>query len=292
MEQLTQTKCPVLLKVVLVSAVALQISCHHQSYSSPEGYNMRAPQKLQLGKVLNEISGIAYNDENNTVLAISDSKEKVFDMNVRSPKLKDYTHKVVPPNSDVEDIVKVKGNLYLLSSKGIIYEVTKNQEDTTAVQSYSFWSAEQNDFETLYYDEASNGLIMMCKSCAADKGKQARSAYRFDLATHQFDSSAFFEISTEAIRKVMKDNDVKFDPSAAAIHPLNKRLYILSSAGNILVITDTRGKVIEGYHLNPDDHPQAEGITFAPNGDMYISDEGKFGHPTLQIYRYQSSKKK
>ena len=107
MEQLTQTKCPVLLKVVLVCAVTLQISCHHQSYSSPEGYDMRAPQKMDLGKVLNEISGITYNTDNNTLLAISDSKEKVFELNVNKPKLKDYTDKVVGPNSDLEDIVKL-----------------------------------------------------------------------------------------------------------------------------------------------------------------------------------------
>jgi uncharacterized protein YjiK len=69
-------------------------------------------------------------------------------------------------------------------------------------------------------------------------------------------------------------------------------LYILSSAGNLLVITDTRGKAIAGYNLNPDDYPQAEGIAFAPNGDMFISNEGKQGKPTLKVFRYQSEKKK
>ena len=287
MKQLTQNRYPVLWIVVIAYAITLQLSCHNQSYASPEGYDMRAPQKMKLGKVLNEISGITYNTDNNTILAIADSKEKVFDLNVRNPKLKDYTHKVVPPNSDLEDIVMVDKTIYLLSSKGIIYEVQKNVTDTTAVQSYSFWSDQQNDFETLYFDPTSNGLIMVCKSCASDKGKQVRSAFRFDLQSHQFDSSVFYQIRTEDVRKNMKNDDVKFDPSAAAIHPLNKRLYILSSAGNILVIADTRGKVIEGFHLNPDDHPQAEGITFAPNGDMFISNEGKFGNPTLQKYSYQ-----
>jgi hypothetical protein len=144
----------------------------------------------------------------------------------------------------------------------------------------------------LYYDPSVNSLIMLCKSCASDKGKQIRSAYRFDLDTRTFDSTVFYTISSDDVHKVMKDNEVKFEPSAADIHPLNKRLYILSSAGNALVITDTRGKVIEGYHLNPDEDPQAEGLSFAPNGDMYISNEGKYGQPTLQIFRYHATKKK
>jgi hypothetical protein len=66
----------------------------------------------------------------------------------------------------------------------------------------------------------------------------------------------------------------------------------LSSAGNLLVIADTRGKIIEAYNLDPDLFPQAEGIAFAPNGDMFITNEGKNGPPTLQLFKYQNSKNK
>jgi uncharacterized protein YjiK len=291
MGQFIQTKCPVYLQVVLLCTATVLISCKQQSYTSPAGYDFRTPQKLQLGKVLNEISGINYNNENSTILAISDSKEKIFEMNVKNPKLKDYSDSIVANDADLEDIVKVDETVYLLSSKGTIYEVNKGQNDSAGITAYPFWSTDQNDFETIYHDASANGLVMICKTCPSDKGKQIRSAYRFDLATKRFDSSAFFGISTAEIRKVMKDNNVEFDPSAAMVHPINKRLYILSSAGNALVIADTRGKVIEGYHLNPDDHPQAEGLTFSPNGDMYISNEGKFGKPTLQIFHYQGNKK-
>ena len=90
----------------------------------------------------------------------------------------------------------------------------------------------------------------------------------------------------------MKNDDAKFEPSAAAIHPISKRLYILSSAGQLLVITDTRGQVLEAYDLNPDVFPQAEGIAFAPNGDMYITNEGKFGPPTLLRFAYLPNGKK
>jgi uncharacterized protein YjiK len=245
-----------------------------------------------LGKVLNEISGINYNTDANTILAISDSKEKVFEMQIQSQRLSDYTGKVVPPDADIEDLVKVDSSVFLLSSKGIIYEVAPHAKDTTHVKSYAFWSTEKNDFETLYYDASANGLIMLCKSCAGGKEEETRDAYRFDLETRQFDSTVYFTIKEKDIAGLLKDDKIKFKPSAAAINPINKRLYLLVSADQLLVITDSKGEPVAAYHLNPDDHPQAEGIAFAPNGDMFISNEGKFGKATLQIFKYNPTKKK
>ena len=288
MKQLLQTKCPTTGWAVLVCAITLSIGCKGQSYVSPEGYDITKPQKENLGKVLNEISGICFNNDDNTLLAISDSKEKVFQINVNKQKLKDYTDKVVGSNSDLEDIVKVDSAVYLLSSKGVIYEVP-HKKDT--IRTYTFPSSDQNDFETLYYDPSVKSLILVCKACPADKGKSMRSAYRFDLSKKQFEPSPFFTFSTEDVKKLLKDDNAKFDPSAACIHPVNKRLYILSSAGNLLVITDTRGKIIEAYKLNEEQFPQAEGIAFAPNGDMFITNEGKFGAPTLQEFKYKNVKK-
>lgn len=291
MNQLIQTKCPILLWMLLVCTITLPIGCKQQSYASPQGYDLNKPQKENLGKVLNEISGITFNEENNSLLAISDSKEKIFDINLNKQKLKDYTDRIVPSKSDIEDVAKVGADVYMLSSKGIIYEVPSKKNDSLSVKEYPFWSTDQNDFETLYYDASANGLIMVCKHCPSDKGKEIRTAYRFDLYKKQFDSSAFFTFSTADVKNLLNDNDAKFDPSAAAIHPINKRLYILSSAGNLLVISDNRGKIIEAYKLNPEQFPQAEGIAFAPNGDMFITNEGKYGAATLQEFKYHEEKK-
>src|SRR5689334_9065005 len=200
MKHIIQTKCPLFGFMVLVCAVTLLTGCDLQSYSSPDGYDLSKPQKMKLGKTLNEISGISYNNDDTTLLAISDSKKKVFQLNFRKPKLKDYTEDVVGPNSDIEDLVKLGSKVYLLSSKGIIYEVNAKAKDTAGVVSYQLGSAGPNDFETLYYDSTANGLIMLCKTCASDKGKQRRSAFKFDLATKQFDTSAYYSISTTDIK--------------------------------------------------------------------------------------------
>ena len=292
MKKLIQMRCPPFKQAILiVCAATLLSSCDLQSYRSPEGYDLEKGEVRELGKTLNEISGITYNPEDSSLLAVSDSRRKIIRINLKKQKLKDYTADVVPPDQDLEDMVKVDSTLYLLSSKGLIYEVPAKARDTAGVRSYPFWSTDVNDFETLYYDASTGGLIMLCKDCTVDKGKRMRTAYRFDLKNKTFDTAAYFTIPTDDVRKLLKNDDAKFDPSAAAVHPINKRLYILSSAGQMLVVADTKGKVIEAFNLNPDKHPQAEGIAFAPNGEMYITNEGKYGKPSLQIFPFRSGKK-
>jgi uncharacterized protein YjiK len=247
---------------------------------------------MQLGKVLNEISGISFHKDRNSLLAISDSKEKIFEIRLKNNKLRDFTGRIFQPDSDFEDIAVLDTTVFVLSSPGVIKEVQPGAEDSSGIRTYQLPISGTNDFETIYYDASAKGLILLCKSCAHEKGHRIRTAYRFDLQSRSFDTTAFFTISKDDVEKILKDSDAKFDPSAAAINPVDKRLYILSSAGNMLAVTDTRGKVVEAFKLNPDRFPQAEGIAFAPNGDMYITNEGKFGKPTLLFFRYHGGSKK
>src|SRR5205085_9556150 len=104
MKKIIQTQCLLLPFVVIVCTITLITGCNSQSYSSPEGYDFNNPRKMDLGKVLNEISGITYYQENNALLAISDSKEKIFEINVDKLKLKDFTDKIIGPQNDLEDV--------------------------------------------------------------------------------------------------------------------------------------------------------------------------------------------
>lgn len=292
MKELFQTKCPALRIGVVVCCLYFATGCRRQGYSSPQGYDLEKPIMMKLGKVLNEISGLSYLNGADNLLAISDSKRKVFEINIRREKLKDYTGNVVPPDSDIEDVVKLDSTIYMLASKGVIYEMPLHAQDTSHTKSYHFRSGERNDFETLYYDPEAGGLIMICKNCADETGKGTHSAYRFDLKTRKFDSTAYFTIEDQAVKAALKDDNIKFEPSGAAIQPIDKRLYILASSGNILVVADVHGQVIEAYRLNPETYPQAEGIAFAPNGDLFISNEAKYGNATLLFLKFNPNGKK
>jgi uncharacterized protein YjiK len=291
MSKIFQTQCPALLLASFICLITLVTSCKHKGLGSPQGYDLEKPTRKELGKVLNEISGLTYNPDDNTLLAISDSRQKIFAINFRSQKLSDYAKKFFD-QKDFEDLVKLDSVVYVLISNGTILEVPLKVNDSERTVVHSFWLPGKNDFETLYYDSAANGLIIICKSCADEKGQDIRNAYRFDLSGKRFDSTVFYTITSKDVKALLKDDDAEFKPSAAAINPKDKRLYILSSAGLLMVIADTKGTVLEAYRLHPDHHPQAEGIAFTPKGTMFISNEGKYGTPMLQIYPYQQKQTK
>ncbi|MEI6950316.1 SdiA-regulated domain-containing protein [Paraflavisolibacter sp. H34] len=284
MRKIFQTQCPAS-RIWWAGLCGLLLACSNSHRSSPEGYNLRKPVKRELGKDLNEISGIAFSPTLQSLLSISDSKRKVVRIDLQRQKLKNHVEKFYH-QSDFEDIVLVDSLVYVLISDGTILSMPLSARDSTQTVAYPFWSKDKNDFETLYYDPSEQALVMLCKDCAAEKGQHVRTAYRFDLARKQFDSSAFYTISTAEVKALLKKDDADFRPSAAAIHPLDGRLYILSSAGQLLVVTDTRGKVLAAYPLNPDLFPQAEGLAFSPSGTMFITNEGKYGKANLLVFPY------
>jgi uncharacterized protein YjiK len=86
---------------------------------------------------------------------------------------------------------------------------------------------------------------------------------------------------------MMKDNSIECKPSAAAINPVNGKLYIIASLSKTLLQCSVTGQLEAGYGLNPDHFPQPEGITFSPGGDLYISNEGVQGKATLLKFSYR-----
>jgi uncharacterized protein YjiK len=82
-----------------------------------------------------------------------------------------------------------------------------------------------------------------------------------------------YRINVADIARLIGGDVGHFRPSAAAVHPIEHRLYIVSSINRLLVITDLDGKVQEAYNIRHRKFPQPEGISFTANGDMYISNE-------------------
>lgn len=293
MSKIIQTQCPALLIFLIVGVLLLVSSCKEEGIGSPQGYDMSKPDRRELSKVLNEISGLSYNPDDSTFLAISDGKQNIFaiDLKKKNHKLSDYSKKFFE-QKDFEDLVKLDSLVYVLVSDGTILEVPLKVNNSGSTTAYPFWLEGKNDFETLYYDSAANGLIIICKTCEHEKGEDIRTAYRFDLAGKRFDTTEYFTIDAKHIKAMLKDDAADFKPSAAAINPIDKRLYILASAGQLMVITDTKGNVMEAYRLHPDQHVQAEGIAFTPKGTMVISNEKKTApSATLQIFQYRKDRK-
>lgn len=247
------------------------------------GYDASLKKKVVLEKDLLEISGIFWL-ANGSLAAINDEEGKVY---IVDPEDGDFRVRKFGKKRDYEDIVQMDTFYFVLESNGNIHRVPMNIKHTE--EEFEFPRSKRIEFESLYID-TSKQLILVSKE--QRESKKGVLAYRFDPVTLQYSDTPVYSIKMKEIKAKLKNNNADFKPSAAAIHPQTQTLFIVASVGKAILETTLDGKVLNAYQLNPDQFPQPEGITFAPNGDMYISNEGVDGKATILKFPYKTPVKK
>ena len=242
------------------------------------GYNEAGRDVRILDDALLEISGIFY-ERDERMAAINDEDGKIFLLNTKSGVVDKFKY---DKKRDYEDIVRVGDFYYVLESNGNLHQVDINKQE--GVNEFNFHVHGKVEFESLYYDQSAQKLVLVTKDHRIERNVIL--AYSFDLATQSFSNEPYFSISMRDIKAAVKNDAAECKPSAAAIHPITKKLFVIASVGKVLLQCTGTGKVERAYDLNPDHFPQPEGITFAPNGDMYISNEGAHGKATLIKFPY------
>ncbi|CAN5433181.1 hypothetical protein BH10BAC2_BH10BAC2_47540 [soil metagenome] len=280
--------------LIAVCLLFLFVNCNDQNknksaFVSPPGYNINKPEKIKIKETLNEISGIVYSNDGNALLAVDDEQGKIFNIDLTNNS--DYTLSKFAPNGDYEDLAYTGKEWFVLKSNGELYLAKNIFTDSVTHEKFPF-PEKGNEFEGLYYDDASNCLWLLCKSCAADNDKKEVSIYAFDVATRQFKPGAVWQIDVNKIKEQLSLKQLSFKPSAISLHTLQNQLYILSGVNKILLITDRSGNIQSSYQLDPFWFKQAEGITFSGNGDMYISNEATNDtYATILKFTYQPATK-
>ena len=255
------------------------------TYPSLPGYDLTNPVIIYLKTDLDEISGIAYYPKDNSIFAVDDEEGVLYKIFIRKQvQVKQWKFS---GEADYEDIALRDSTFYALQSNGHVKIFTFISKDSLKSEDCSVATNGDNDFETLYYDPHLHKMIVMCKNCASDDSKST-SAYAFEPVNHIFADTPFFTINTDDIAEEMGRDKIKFRPSAAAVHPLTKDVYILSSANKVLVIANHYGKIKDVYELDPKMFKKPEGITFTPAGELMISNEAAdIGGPNILIFKYK-----
>ena len=256
-----------------------------KKYQSPKGYKLTEPQRFRVRESMQEISGIQLFPDERHIFAINDEQGKIFRIDLAADK--PYPTTKFDRSGDYEDLVYTPKGWLVLKSNGTLYQVHDTFTDSVVSTSYHFSKKGKQEFESVYLDTSSNSVILVCKQCEEDKGQRATSAYRFRLDNMTFDDDPAYRIDVNEIGKLAGIDMKNFRPSAAAIHPKEHRLYILSSVNQMLVITGLDGKVQEVYNLKHKLFEQPEGLSFAPNGDMYISNEAGEGIADILKFSYK-----
>jgi hypothetical protein len=254
-----------------------------RKYRNPPHYNLNKPYVIKLPAELNEISGMAYYAKDNSLFVESDNKGSVYKVligkQISINKWK-FGHKI-----NYEDIVVRDSTFYVLNSTGDLYAVRFGL-DSPIVQKFEF-PRKGNEFESLYYDDSLQKLVIICKDCKLDNHNSV-STYTFDIQSQAFEES--YVINSKKVMYEFGPDATRLKPSAATIHPITKDLYLLSSVNKLLLIANRDGKIREMYSLNPRIYNHPEGITFTPAGDMFISNEAaRFTPATILYFKFNKN---
>jgi len=280
--------------------IGLLLISNIQSSAFTSGYDLKSPAKiLVLPEILREVSGLTDIDES-TVACIQDEQGILFIYDIVNNKIKHQHNFHI--DGDYEGITMVNNSMYILRSDGVILEISDYRAKDFKVQNYATGIPANNN-EGLCYDADNNRLLIASKS-KIGKGpehKDKRYIYAFDLKTKKLRENPVFSFDVVAIKNFAQENKVglpeksrkngtvpvlKFFPSAIAIHPVTKNLYLLSAADHMLFIFKPDGKIHHIEMLDQKIFNKAEGITFFSNGDMLISNEGQNDKPTLLRFNY------
>src|SRR3989338_1299475 len=226
--------------LTVLGILAFLESATFENHQKTQGYDLNSPDfSLVLPDTLREVSGVVCIDSA-TFACVQDENGIVFIYDFLKNQIKkQYSFNI---DGDYEGITRIDKTLYVLRSDGMLYEIS--------------------DYESPDF-------------------KDKRMIYGFDLNTKTLISEPVFDFNLQEIKQFAQKNNIKlptrtkkhgeeavaepvlkFATSAICIHPITKKLYLLSAADHLLFIFDVGGNIEHLEVLNPVKFNKTEGITF------------------------------
>jgi uncharacterized protein YjiK len=297
--------------IILIALALMSAKCSRDGKSKvnpgfyAEGYVIpylvNSPDTIfSLKRELTEISGLTYSDQTNMLLAINDEKAYVYQVNPNSGKIIDKID--FGKSDDYEGIAYVNGKIYIAESNGNVKVVSENGSEK--INEFDDILSEDHDIEGLCYNSLSSSILMAAKGDSRVKGneKSEKSVFSMEIVSGKITDEPYLSINLlKAIKTLKSDYITKnalvdlsvtsrlkdFGPSGIAVHPTTNDLYILSAKGKLLVVINQEKEVKAVVFLKQSLHVQPEGITFDPEGNLYISNEGRSRKGKIFKYKAQ-----
>lgn len=266
--------------VILVVGLLTLAFSNSKLNSKLENETYTILQKWKMPRDLDEISGIDWAGDNK-IACVQDEDGTIFIYNLTTNSVE---RKINFANSgDYEGIALVDHTAYILRADGELFEVMNYLSDNFEVNTYKTPFSEENNMESLTYDKKNNRLLLSPKDKDLES-KNNMGIYAFDLSTKKLkhkpvvkidQQDPIFESTTKDKKKKKSSNSIH--PADIAIHPVNGDLYMVDGKNPQLLIMNSDGKPTTLHLLREKTFNQPEGIVFSPDGNLYISNEGKNG---------------
>jgi len=236
---------------------------------------------------LHEISALTVLDSTH-LGAIQDEKGILYVLDLTTGAV--VSKKIFGKDGDYEGLEVAGDRLFVLRSDGVLFEIADWRAEELKTRKRKTGLSARNDNEGLAYDPVQNRLLIACKEYPGKGLKFHRAIYAYDLEQYRLSNTPVFSIDERSVRSHLRASDdlgerirdallpvadlSDFKPSGLAIHPLTREMYLVSSVLKVVVVLSPEGVLTAVHRLAKKLFPQPEGITFLPNGDLFISNEG------------------
>ncbi|MET1054153.1 MAG: SdiA-regulated domain-containing protein [Pedobacter sp.] len=246
------------------------------AFTSPRGYDLNHPEKFNMPESLLEISGIAfYKDKSDTVYSIQDEDGRLFRQGWMTKK---QQHVVFGSKGDYEDLAILNETIMVLESDGTLYVFPFTEATQEKVSDIKIFKdiLPKGEYESIYADNQTNQVYMLCKNCKDDKKDKTMSGsiFTYNAGKNELIPSGKFSMDLSGMIK--EDEILKTGLKASALtrDPHSGEWYILSSVNKVLVVATPDWKVKSVHRLNSSIFNQPEGLAFDKQMNLYISNEG------------------
>lgn len=264
-----------------------------KSTSSPAGpatldrYSLdkKTAVRWKLTGKLQEISGLAMTKDGR-LLAHNDEKGTVFEIDSRNGKVvKQFSLSDVgkPVSDDFEGIATVGDRIYLVNSRGRLYEFEEGNDGKTVLYNiFTTGIGRDYEIEGLAYDPLKRQLLLISKNPLRAKVKDHLTIFRWSVDTRQLVAKGHTIISIADFASHLKGK--LFQPSGIERHPRSGNYFIIAAQQRAVAEVTPAGQVLSVVTFPADWHRQAEGVTFTAVGTLIVADEGAGKRARLTFY--------
>lgn len=237
-------------------------------------------QKWELPEILREVSGIVYLGDNQFA-CVQDEAGVIFIYDVAQKLI--IRQVAFGAAGDYEGIALAGNHAYVVRSDGKLFEITNIRTHKNKITEYATPLTAQNNVEGLAYDSKNNRLLLALKG-EETNGSNYKGVYAFDLATMKLVAQPVFKLNLQdpmlvkqKQKKKKKANTMSkaWQPSEIAVHPVTGDIYLTEATNPQLFVLNTDGSIKNRFQLSSSEFYKPEGIAFGPQGEMFISNEGK-----------------
>jgi uncharacterized protein YjiK len=260
-------------------------------------FDQETRETIKLPNKLQELSGLAMTNDGR-LFGHNDEKADIYQIDLNEGKIiKTFFVGEKTLHEDFEDLTIVNRKFYMVSAGGDIYQFEEGDDGIhVPYRKYKTKLNIKNDVEGLCYDPETDALLLACKGDPGKDYKGKRAVYAFFLSEKTLQKKPRFLISIEEVYEGMKlDLNQKiadfflltenvFAPSGIEKHPVTGHFFIVSAQGRILIEISSQGNILGRCMLDKKLHAQPESITFTPDLNLLIGDEGGNGRARITKY--------